>query len=89
MNENPHITRLGETHPDNLFQRLRRKAGLSQEEAAYRLHCPLRTLQRYEAGKAQPDYLTLRDMIDCYKCEAADLFPDLSLLDEKTGGGLG
>lgn len=87
MREKLEIMRLGGPHPENLFQRIRRKAGLSQEEAAYRLSCPLRTLQRYEAGKAKPNYPIPRGMIDCYKCEAADLFPGLSLLNGETGGG--
>ena len=87
MKEKLEITRLGGAHPENPFQSIRRKAGLSQEEAAYRLSCPLRTLQRYEAGKAEPNYSILRGMIDCYKCEAADLFPDFPLLNRETGGG--
>lgn len=86
MKGKPKTSRLGGAHPENLFQRARLKAGLSQEDAAYGVPCPLRTLQRYEAGKTEPDYRILCGMIRCYKCEAADLFSDRPLPDEEAGG---
>ncbi|MDE6923369.1 MAG: helix-turn-helix transcriptional regulator [Oscillospiraceae bacterium] len=87
MKAKPKTTRLGGAHAENPFQKARIKAGISQEKAADRLPCGLRTLQRYEAGETKPDNPTRRRMMDCYKCEAADLSPDLSLLDGEIGGG--
>jgi len=49
------IVRVGGTHPSIPFQRLRVKAGLTQEKAAEKLSCGTRTLQRYEAGGATPE----------------------------------
>ena len=86
MNEQKKPQQTGGTHVYNPFQKARLNAGLSLEQAAEKLSCATRTLQRYEAGETRPDYPMLRGMIDCYKCEAADLFPDLALLDEETGG---
>lgn len=86
MKAKPKTTRLGGTHAENPFQKARIKAGISQEKSAEHLPCGLRTLQRYEAGETKPDNCTRRRMMDCYKCEAADLSPDRSLLDEKNGG---
>lgn len=86
MKAKPRTTRLGGTHAENPFQQARIKAGISQEKAADRLPCGLRTLQRYEAGITKPDNPTRRRMMDCYNCEAADLSPGRSLPDEGTGG---
>ena len=60
-------------HADNLFQKARLNAGLSQEKAAEKLSCVTRTLQRCEAGETEPDRPMMRRMIDAYKCEAACL----------------
>ena len=87
MKAKPTTTRLGGAHAENPFQKARIKAGISQEKAADRLPCGLRTLQRYEAGETQPDEHTRRRMMDCYKCEAADLHPNRSPPDGETGGG--
>lgn len=75
--------RVGGTHTGSPFQAARLKAGLSQEQASEQLDCSPRTIQRYEAGKTMPDYALLRRMMDCYQCEAADLF---ALPDNKPGG---
>lgn len=40
--------KLGGRHPNNPFQKARVKAGFSQETAAEKLGCGLRSIQRYE-----------------------------------------
>lgn len=86
MKKQKKTPKIGGTHADNPFQRARLNAGLSQEQAAEKLSCAPRTLQRYEAGETSPDYIFLRSMIDCYRCEAADLFADVSCPDHESGG---
>ena len=71
------IVRVGGTHPSIPFQRLRVKAGLTQEKAAEKLSCGTRTLQRYE-----PPLKILRKMLTCYNCEIGDLIPLANSLDE-------
>lgn len=67
---------MGGTHAGNSLQRARVKAGITQEEAAEFLHCGTRTIQSYESGRTEPSLTALRAMVDCYRCELADLFPD-------------
>lgn len=86
MKELAKIARLGGAHAENLFQKARLKAGVSQEQAAEHLSCATRTLQRYEAGETAPDYPTLRGMMECYRCEAADLFAAAPIPNNESGG---
>lgn len=76
------IVRVGGTPPSIPFQRLRVKAGLTQEKAAEKLSCGTRTLQRYEAGEKEPPLKILRKMLTCYNCEIGDLIPLANSLDE-------
>ena len=86
MKAKPKTTRLGGAHAENPFQKARIKAGISQEKAADRLPCGLRTLQRYGVVETKLDTPTRRRMMDSQKCDAADLSPDLSLLVGEFGG---
>ena len=45
----------------------RRKAGLTQEQAAERLHISVRTISDYERGKSLPPDDVVESMIDVYK----------------------
>ena len=47
MNEQKKPQQIGGTHVYNPFQKARLNAGLSQEQAAEKLSCATRTLQRY------------------------------------------
>ena len=40
------------------------------------LDCGTRTMQGYEAGRCTPPLSTIRKMMDLYRCEFADLYPD-------------
>lgn len=51
MKKQKKTPKIGGTHVDNPFQRARLNAGLSQEQAAEKLSCAPRTLQRYEAAR--------------------------------------
>lgn len=86
MKEQKKSPMLGGTHADNPFQKARLTAGLTQEEAAAKLFCASRTIQRYESGKNFPHYTMLCSMMNCYQCKAEDLFPGVSRLDHETGG---
>lgn len=86
MKDQKKSPKIGGTHADNPFQKARLKAGLSQERAAEKLSCAPRSVQRYEAGKTTPSYAVLRGMMDCYKCEAANLFADLPRPVQEPGG---
>lgn len=66
---------MGGSHPENLLQQARVKAGVSQEQIAEELSCEARTIQRYEAGEKYPTQDTLLKMRAFYSCELADLFP--------------
>ena len=59
---------------------------MKQADAAEYLDCDLRTLQRYEAGETKPNVDLLRAMIECYNCEAADLFPNSTFPGGTPGG---
>ena len=68
-------------YPENPLQRARRKANISQEEAADKLSCDTRTLQRYEAGRQQPKLDTIKKMAKLYECEIADLFHETAVYE--------
>ena len=51
------------------------KAGFSQETAAEKLGCGLRTIQRYEEKPCDLPMSMVREMMDVYKCEFSDLYP--------------
>lgn len=74
MKKQNNTPRIGGSHAGNPFLKARLNAGLSQEQAAEKLSCAPRTIQRYESGETTPDYPALCSMIDCYRCEPADLF---------------
>lgn len=86
MKNRNNTPRIGGSHAGNPFQKARLNAGLSQEQAAEKLSCASRTIQRYEAGETAPDYSTLCNMVDFYRCEPADLFAGLPHSDHRSGG---
>lgn len=55
-------------HPENPFQRERKKAGLTQEGASEALSCSPRSIQAYEKGETRPRYDTVRNMANIYGC---------------------
>lgn len=86
MKKQNNTPRIGGSHTENPFLKARLNAGLSQEQAAEKLSCAPRTIQRYESGETAPDYPALCSMIDCYRCEPADLFDGRHLSRHSSGG---
>ena len=56
----------------NPYQRQRKRAGLTQEEAIEHLPFELRTLQGYEAGLRHPKYDDACAMAELYGCSVSD-----------------
>ena len=55
------------------YQKYRRKAGISPEQAAVKLGISVATLSNYERGKTSPNAITLKQMARMYGCRSADL----------------
>lgn len=59
-------------------------AGLTQKEAALKLHIDKRTLQNYEMGRTAPNWYVVRRMEEVYKFPAEYLnFTSKSALSEE------
>ena len=57
------------------LQEARKNAGLTQEAAARKISCSVRSLHRYENGRRAPKTEILLAMKDVYQCEFTDLLP--------------
>ena len=66
---------IGRQDAENPMRIARVAAGITQQEAAEKLSCHIRTLQQYEAGKTFPRQDVLMKMVRIYSCKVADLFP--------------
>ena len=67
--------RVGGAHPESRLQEIRKKAGVSQAEAAEILGVDTRSFQDYEYGNTSPTLDKLIILRDFYDCDAADFFP--------------
>ncbi len=65
--------RMHGSHPENIFQQLRIRSGLTQEQAVEYLGCDVWTIQRYELGKRLPDLERFVKIMELYGC-ASDEF---------------
>ncbi len=64
----------------NRLKEFRKRAGLSQEEAAERLGVSHSTVSRHERGLQGFTQDDLRHYADLYKCSPVELISDISLL---------
>ena len=66
----------GGRHKEKSFQAARKRAGLTQDQAAEQIGCEPRSLRRCEAGERLPRSAVVQKMMRVYDCEFAALIPD-------------